>query len=247
MRYYRAVIKENSAINKIKSETGASITFALLLFLVCAALSAVVLVAATTSAGRMSNISQTDQRYYSVTSASVALRDMLSDGTVTVLTVKDESQTKTYTFDKPINQIRNSDIYAESDAVDNVADEEAGDDPKAGKAGGELTLPSLSTYLASQSAAAAESNSVKNSTLEIKSELSGDPLSVDVDVSAQPDGKVTLTVHNQGSDQYRMMLIFSSVVKTGKPPVTKSEKYTITDAAEVSWELEKMVSAYDAG
>lgn len=235
--------KKNNASRKLSSERGASITFALLLFLVCAALSAVILVAATTASGRMSSISQTDQRYYSVTSAAVAIRDMLSDGTVTVLTVNDVE----HTFNKPINQIRNSDIYESMDSVDNVADESAGDDPKAGKAGGKVTLSSLSTYLASQCAAAATEKAVQKSVLTLSSDITNDPLLVDIDVSAQPDGKVNLTVHNQGNDQYKMLLVFSSVTRAENPPVTNSEKYTITGAAEVSWELDKMVSAYDAG
>ena len=70
--------KQNRAIiAKLKSQTGASITFALLLFLVCAALSAIVLVAATTAAGRMSGLAQSDQRYYSVVSAAELMRDLM--------------------------------------------------------------------------------------------------------------------------------------------------------------------------
>lgn len=62
---------------KLRSRTGASITVALLLFLVCAVLSSVVLAAATSAAGRMSNMAETDQRYYAVTSAAGLLRDTL--------------------------------------------------------------------------------------------------------------------------------------------------------------------------
>jgi len=59
----------NAMKNKIKSQKGASITFALLLFLVCAVVSIVVVVAGSAAAGRMSQRAETDQRYYAVTSA----------------------------------------------------------------------------------------------------------------------------------------------------------------------------------
>ena len=59
----------NAMKNKIKSQMGASITFALLLFLVCAVVSIVVVVAGSAAAGRMSQRAEADQRYYAVTSA----------------------------------------------------------------------------------------------------------------------------------------------------------------------------------
>ncbi len=55
---------------KIRSQKGASITFALLLFLVCAVMSSIVIVAATAVGGRFSKLGEMDQRYYAVTSAS---------------------------------------------------------------------------------------------------------------------------------------------------------------------------------
>ena len=80
--------KENSINKKIRkkitSETGASISFALLLFLVCAALSAVVLVAGTTAAGRISSLKENDQRYYAVTSAAELICELMNGKTATV-------------------------------------------------------------------------------------------------------------------------------------------------------------------
>jgi len=70
----------NAMKNKIKSQRGASITFALLLFLVCAVISGVVIVAATTAAGRMSQQDEMDERYYAVTAAAKRLNDIF-DGT----------------------------------------------------------------------------------------------------------------------------------------------------------------------
>ena len=53
----------NAIKNKIRSESGASITFALLLFLVCAVISSVVIVAGSTAAGRMRGLKDMDARY----------------------------------------------------------------------------------------------------------------------------------------------------------------------------------------
>ena len=58
---------------KIRSNRGASLIFALLLFLVCTVIGSVVLAAGTASAGRMSKLGESDQRYYSVTSAAQLL------------------------------------------------------------------------------------------------------------------------------------------------------------------------------
>ena len=74
----------NAMKNKIKSQKGASITFALLLFLVCAVISGVVVVAATTAAGRMSQQDEMDERYYAVTAAAKRLNDIFDGTKVTV-------------------------------------------------------------------------------------------------------------------------------------------------------------------
>ena len=71
---------------KLKNQTGASITFALLLFLVCAVVGSVVLVAGTAAAGRMSKIAEMDQRYYSVNSAAKMLIELI-DGEEKAVTI----------------------------------------------------------------------------------------------------------------------------------------------------------------
>ena len=82
--------------NKLRSQEGASITFALILFLVCAILCSVLLTAATIASGRMSNTAELDQRYYSVTSAAELLKDMIDGKTVSVVEVKTETGIVTY-------------------------------------------------------------------------------------------------------------------------------------------------------
>ena len=74
------------AAKKIRSQDGASITFALLLFLVCAVVSSVLIAAGSAAAGRASRAAEMDQRYYSVTSAADLLRSTLDGQSVEVQT-----------------------------------------------------------------------------------------------------------------------------------------------------------------
>ena len=71
--------------NVLRSQTGASITFALLLFLACAMVGALVLTAGSAAAGRVSNLAQSDQRYYSVSSAASLLAEELSEKHVKIV------------------------------------------------------------------------------------------------------------------------------------------------------------------
>ncbi len=71
---------------KLKDQSGASITYALLLFLVCAVVSSVVITAATAASGRMSKSVETDQRYYAVTSAAELIKDLFDGVKVTTQT-----------------------------------------------------------------------------------------------------------------------------------------------------------------
>lgn len=88
------------AIQKIRSKTGASITFALLLFLVCAVLGSVVLAAGTAASGRLSEMTEMDQRYYSVTSAADLFCDTLCERQITVVRQRTTGYTQTTTFRK---------------------------------------------------------------------------------------------------------------------------------------------------
>ncbi len=88
-------------LEKLNSRRGASLTFALLLFLVCAAVGSVVLASASATAGRASGNYAYDQRYYAVTSAAELLRDTL-DGkgaTFTFTRSSKYTQEATYSYD----------------------------------------------------------------------------------------------------------------------------------------------------
>lgn len=69
----------NSINRKLRSQRGASITFALLIFLVCSVVSIAVVVAGSAAAGRMSQRAETDQRYYAVSSAVELLCNEFKD------------------------------------------------------------------------------------------------------------------------------------------------------------------------
>ncbi len=69
---------------KLRSGRGASITFALLLFLVCAVVGSVVLAAGTAASGRVSQLAEADRRYYAVTSAAQLLKEKIQAEEVTI-------------------------------------------------------------------------------------------------------------------------------------------------------------------
>ena len=85
----------NRIRRRLRSRRGASITFGLLLFLVCAVLCSVILTAATAASGRMSKISETDQRYYAVTSAAELLKVLVDQRSVTVVEVTETRYSRT--------------------------------------------------------------------------------------------------------------------------------------------------------
>ena len=90
---------KKAVFQKIKSDKGASIAVALVLFLVCAAVGAVILTAATASAGRFSKLSEMDQRYYRVSSAAELLANQLCDREVKIERVKTVTTVTTLSFD----------------------------------------------------------------------------------------------------------------------------------------------------
>ena len=76
---------------KLRSRNGATITYALLLFLVCAVIGSVVLTAGTAAAGRLSSSVEMDRRYFSVTSAANLLTETFCDHPVTIVRSREET------------------------------------------------------------------------------------------------------------------------------------------------------------
>jgi hypothetical protein len=94
-------------LKKLRSDKGASLTFALLAFLVCAVISAVLLASASAAAGRVSGLAASDQRYYAVTSAAQLFCDTLNEQEFTIERVKTTAVYKRYlhTLDDDGNEI----------------------------------------------------------------------------------------------------------------------------------------------
>lgn len=85
---------------KLKSQAGASISFALLLFLICAGIGAIVLNAGTTSTSKLINRATMDKRYYEVTSAAEFLKERFEgEGRETVIERTKTNDTYTFSCD----------------------------------------------------------------------------------------------------------------------------------------------------
>ena len=234
---------ENRIYRKLRSEAGASITYALLLFLVCAALSAVILVAATTTSGRMSGLAKTDQNYYAVTSAAGLIRDLVSDQSVSVFTINGSEEPAI--FDKPMNQITNKDIKANLPGVSqNMPDDTAADEGTASQTGSSgapsnVKINDFAKDLAKR-CADAENSFPAEFILGTpgKEDDEDDPLRVSVK-EEYSDGNLMITLDRNG---YKMMLLFSADIRDANPPVTLASDYSITNPSEISWHLDKMIS-----
>lgn len=61
--------------NRIRSNSGATILLALLFFLLCALAGSIILSAGSAAAGRISGLKETEQSFYSVTSAAQVIRE----------------------------------------------------------------------------------------------------------------------------------------------------------------------------
>ena len=81
---------------KLRSNEGASLLIALLLFLVCAIVSSVILTAGTAAAGRLSKKAELDQKYYLVNSAAEILAEELEGKMIIKEEKTDEVSAITY-------------------------------------------------------------------------------------------------------------------------------------------------------
>lgn len=83
----------NAVQRKLHDRSGATLTVALLFFVMCAAAGSVILAAATTSTGRLAELQASDQNYYAVVSAAKLIRDEIDGQTIGVK----QTETKTTT------------------------------------------------------------------------------------------------------------------------------------------------------
>lgn len=208
---------------KISSRTGASITFALLLFLVCAVVSSVILVAGTAASGRMAQLAEMDQRYYSVTSAAEFLSKKFDGKTITVIK-------RRYLEGEPDTEYL---VYSGAEAPKKVTG-----------SGASLTFENYgenNTLLKEAALHVIMNNPTSNTTKDLK--LTGsdehDRLK-QADVSfivetITPGGEIKLDIVKDG---YRLRLTFSvATSKRTESSPESSERDYIDDVTEFSWQL----------
>ena len=201
---------------KIQSERGASITFALLLFLVCAVLCSVLITAGTAAAGRMSRIAETDQRFYAVTSAAELLKDLLDGKSVTLVEKEDE----VYLFDKEYEDVDPEEDYIANNQVYGTG------------ANGENLLNSTLNLISFNRLKGVSSNR----TLSLTSAIEGfSPVTIEEDYGGQET--LTLTLYNSldnkgepstATNRYTLTMTFYL------------EKADISPATKVTWSLKSM-------
>ena len=216
--------------NKLRSERGASMTYALLLFLVCATVGAIVLAAGTAAAGRVSDLAEMDRRYYTVTSAAELLEKEISAGTVTVLREK--------TDDEVTVNIDGTVFTGDTSGLTFLQRQAA-----------LLVLgPDLMT---NQDAAIMDRKAVGSSDTYIGMPLTLEPEGVDMPVEGtallSTDGTLTLRLWNKvdAADKYTLVLTFTadrSYLSLGSPDQTGSGTRR-TD--KVKWTLQSMEKGED--
>ncbi len=244
----------NRINNKLRSRTGASITFALLLFLVCAVLCSVILSAATAASGRMAGVAQRDQRYFAVTSACEMMRDMVGgeDSAVTVVKKTITVSTTTYVNGaangSSVTETTNAYTVKTASFSDDYTDEQFKTNPITVKSTEAVvsTLMSAAINIYKNSAYTAGDTSMADATswpkqITIASSetlksafgknLTVDPLAVTILAGLdKSSGKLTLTVYNttkeDTGDRFTQIMVFSMDKTTGGLPQEESVSST---------------------
>lgn len=234
----------NRMLDKLRSGRGASITFALLLFLVCAVLSAVIVTTASTAAGRMSNMAEADQRYYSVTSACELLKELLDGETVSIVKVTGGTNAGTYMVPN---------MGAEQASVNYVNTDYILDNPD---------KPILKASIVNAAAYARYNGGSNNGTIaEQAIVISGDKLEGTAPVIKETmgsDGKITITISKASGinkNPFAIKMVFSEDRKkspSATKTITKDDGTTVnvtTEATSFTWHLKSVnvVSATGAG
>lgn len=196
--------------NKISSQRGASLTFALLLFLVCSVVGSVVLTAGTAAAGRMSEISEMDQRYYSINSAAKLLIGL---------------------FER--DEIRYEKKEAEPAAGDPAGDDAALSDNYSFIIGDETASASTLALDTAKRVVNKQFDSPVTLKLTLDgTELSDDELTVSLTETILPTGDVSFLLVNSTEDtaavsQYAIRLTFMNIGTTG------TFKWKLTDIESI--------------
>ena len=203
--------------NKLRSQAGASITFALLLFLVCAVICGVIIVAATAAAGRLSNLASTEQKYYAVNSAAELVKTLMDGKSASVVAAVDEDG-------------------SEGEAVYIL--NEAGDAIPAGSKGLDLIEDAaIKTYSINKNSTAAATNPL---SLTVKDYGSGAEKSMlSANITEAIDGSTITFYVSDSESKYQKALVFDKI------EVTEPVEYTIERSGGTSQTLPGMKHTYN--
>ena len=191
------------------SRTGASITFALLLFLVCAVIGSVVLVAGTAASGRFSKIAESDRRYYAVTSAACLIRDSLKDAKVT------STRTGTADYTETVSYKKNDSGYPQT-ASTRPAEIALGDPDIVGESA------IIRSFIQ-------DSSTVKEFELEL-SGTGNDYLDVDIKAEKKGSDIIEIAVSNSGEgEKFTLILSFVESVDKSSSSTVEELNVSITD------------------
>lgn len=217
--------------NKLRSRTGASITFALLLFLVCAVVGSVVLAAGTAAAGRYSDLREMDARYYSVTSAAELLKAKLSEKTVTVTQVKTTVTTTETPYVNGVagartettNSTELDPVFSDTDAAPQILIEAA-------------------EALKGNLAAFKETYTLTHTPL---TGIDADPLQIGIAGTLSADGTLQLTLGNTGADVtdvYSLILTFSCETDRRVDRQTREDSPVVEAVSAENYTVRKTVT-----
>lgn len=244
-------------VNKLRSRTGASITFALLLFLVCAVLCSVIITAATAASGRMSQIAETDQRYYAVSSAARLLQKQIDGKTVSIVEVAETEYSTTYTagvagtasagepvtrtyivVDKKANEIDEAsdlipgNMIGDKDfSVDSIPEDAA---KRLYEYDGESVLVN-NKLLSSSEGNLGKDRFALTSDFYSSAGLDYDALAVTISEDLDLDGNITLTIYNtrdttsSAGDRYTLILPFGADRSVSTSTKTENVSSTAED------------------
>ena len=211
---------------KLNSQVGASITFALLLFLVCAVLCSVIIVAATASSGRMGGLVTSDQRYYAVTSAAELLKNVFKEHpTVSVVKVVETSYITEYTEDGPEDPqpdgTPTTKVYVVADKkASEIRDSDLDNNSEVGHEKFSInTIQKDAAKNIYDGTVLSERGMTLTSDFSKSTGLNFDALAVTIHEQLDSDGNITLTIYNAknskgesaaAGERYTLVLIFGA-------------------------------------
>ena len=218
-------------LKKLRSNEGASLTYAILLFLVCAVIGTIVLTAGTIASGRLAEKAEMDQRYYHVVSTAEFLKDTLDNQKVVIKREKKGSDfvIKVEGYEEPLTS--ESEGIADNDSSFHTFDF--------------LTLRTIE--LLSEYSWDADFYNTTEKTTKLEFQISGQSHIVDVKTTMK-NGMMVMEIYdytdkNKPDDNYMVRLTFAPQISEVVDKVDDVDVKTAT----VTWHISNIekVFGYD--